>query len=199
MKDFKGSSDEIEISGYVVSVTPRTRRGLLEYRVKIVTLGGKSETMYMREPKVPLRPGIPIKAKAILSRQSEKPRWIIESAEPLKNLKVIEPTPASIEKVTKGTCFIVSGRSEGKMFSIPIQEEDLLEKIPKNLPQDLYCIFIDQGYQIILAEIMGKKEHEIFLKTLSLIAEIDHEESESRKIVGEYLRNIQLPILKAVT
>ncbi|RLG09015.1 MAG: hypothetical protein DRN65_00080 [Thaumarchaeota archaeon] len=190
---------EMEISGYVVSITPRTRRGLLEYRVKIMTLGGKSETVYMREPEIPLRPGIPIKAKVILSRQSEKPRWIVESAELLKDLKVIDPTLTSIEKITRGTCLIVSGRRDGKMFSIPLQEEDVLEKLPKNLPQDLYCIFIDQGYQIILAEIMRKKEYEIFLKTLNLIAEMEKDESENRKIITRYLKNIQIPHLETVT
>lgn len=198
MKGVKNSLDEVEVSGYIVSITPRTRRGLIEYELKIITLGGKSETMYMREPKIPLRPGIPVKVKAILSRQSEKPRWIIESIEPLKDLKDIELIPASIERVIKEAYFIVSGRSGGKIFSIPIWEEELMAKIPENLPQELYCIFIDQGYQIILAEVLQKKEYEIFMKTLSLLNELDQEELKSEEIVKAYLKNLKPPYLEAV-
>ncbi|MCS7132507.1 MAG: hypothetical protein NZ918_02135 [Aigarchaeota archaeon] len=199
MKEDENPSGELEVDGYIVSITPRTRKGLMEYKVKIMTLGGRSEIMYVHEPKIPLRPGIPVKVKAFLSKQSEKPRWIIESTEPLKDLREIEPMLVSIEEVTKGAFFIISGRNGRKLFSIPIKDEDVLGKIPEKLPQELYCIFIDQGYQITLVEVLRKKEYEIFVKTLSLIRELDQEKLESEKFVEEYLKNIKAPYLEAIT
>jgi len=183
--------EELEVTGYITSITPRTRRGLLEYRLKVITLGGEPKTIYMREPAIPLRPGLPVKIKAILSKQLEKPRWIAESVDISGGLKVIEPSLTSIDKVTKGRCLIVSGKREGKMFSIPVQEEEIASKIPEDLPQDLYCIFVEHGYEIRLAEILRKKEYEVFAKTLRFLADLNRERSENEKAVKDYLRNVQ--------
>ncbi len=188
----KYKEEEIEFSGYIISVTPRTRRGLLEYRLKIMTPGGESRIAYLREPSIPLKPGIPVKIKAILSRQSEPPRWIIDSIEILRNLKAVEPVPTRVEKITRGAYTIVSGKKEGKMFSIPLQEDELLSKIPKELPQEMYCIFIEHGYQTKLAEVLKKKEYEIFAKTLRFISEIDKENAENEKVVNGYLKSLQI-------
>jgi len=188
----KYEGEEAEFSGYIISVTPRTRRGLLEYRLRIMTFGGENRTVYLREPSIPLRPGIPVKIKAILSKQTKSPRWIVDSIEALKNLKPVDPVLTQVEKVTRGAYTIVSGRKEGKMFSIPLQEDELLSKIPEELPQELYCIFIEHGYQIKLAEVLKKKEYEIFSKTLHFLSEIDRESAESEKIINGYLKSLQI-------
>ena len=187
----KRLEEEIAFSGYVISVTPRTRRGLLEYRLKIMTLGGECKTVYLRSPEIMLRPGIPVRVKAILSRQLAKPRWIVDSIEVLKDLKSIEPVLTRVEEISRGAFFIISGKKEGKMFSIPLQNEEILSKIPKALPQDFYCIFIEHGHQITLAEIMSKKEYEVFKRTLKLVSKLDEESSKSSRIISEYLSKIQ--------
>lgn len=194
----KNSSEEIEISGYIVSVMPRTWRGLLEYKLKMMTLGGRSEIMYMHEPKIPLKPGIPVKVRAILSKQSENPRWMINSIEVLKEPEAIEPVQASIDEVIKGVYCIVHGRSGEKIFSMPIPEE-LLRKIPENLPQELYCIFMNQGHQVTIVEIMRKDEYEVFVRALSFLHKLDEEELEGERAVDEYLKYVKQPYLETAT
>ena len=40
--------EEEKITGYITLIEPRTRRGLIEYRLRIVTLGGERITAYIR-------------------------------------------------------------------------------------------------------------------------------------------------------
>ncbi len=184
------SGDElIEFEGYLVSITPRIRRGLPEYALKIITFGGESKTVYTREPKILLKPGLPIHVKAVLSRQSEKPRWMIDEIRILKNVETLEPRPAIIEEIVKGVYPIVSGKQENKIFSVPV-EEDLLSKIPEKLPEKIYCIFLEKSSQIKLVEVLHEKEYRIFDRIAKLISELDKESSDSDRAVKEYLRRL---------
>jgi len=181
----------IEFTGYLISITPRTRRGLVEYRLKIMNLGGRCVSAYLHEPKIPLKPGLRIKVKAFLSRQLGSPRWVIEKIEPIKDERSLEPEPTLIEEVIRGAYPIVSGRRSDKAFSMPAEEE-VLSKIPSNLPQRLYCIFAEGGSQLKIVEAFGEKEYEVFKKTLNMLVEIDKDSLESEKIVRKYLREIEL-------
>jgi len=161
------SGDElIEFEGYLVSITPRIRRGLPEYALKIITFGGESKTVYTREPKILLKPGLPIHVKAVLSRQSEKPRWMIDEIRILKNVETLEPRPAIIEEIVKGV--------------YP----------PEKLPEKIYCIFLEKSSQIKLVEVLHEKEYRIFDRIAKLISELDKESSDSDRAVKEYLRRL---------
>ena len=176
--------------GYLVSITPRTSRGLPEYALRIVTFGGESKIVYTRQPKILLKPGLPIHVKAILSKQSEKPKWMVDEMKILEGIRVLEPKPAIIEEVVKGVYPIVSGRQENKIFSIPIEEE-LLSKIPEKLPKKIYCIFLEKSSQIKLIGLLDEKEYRIFNRVSKLISEIDKESSDSDRIVEGYLRKMR--------
>ncbi|HDD42397.1 MAG TPA: hypothetical protein ENF79_01780 [Nitrososphaeria archaeon] len=184
----------IEVAGYLISITPRTRRGLMEYRLKIMSLGGGFMSAYLHEPKIPLRPGLRVKVKAFLSRQLGSPRWVIEKIEPIKDEKDLEPEPTLVEEVVRGAYPIVCGKRDDKAFSMPAEEE-VLSKIPSNLPQRLYCIFAEGGSQLKIVEALSEKEYEVFKKTLSMLLEIDRDSLESEKIVMKYLKEVELPRL----
>ena len=187
----KRAEELIELRGYLVSITPRTRRGLVEYRLRIVTFGGEPWIIYVREPSIPLRPGIPISVKAFLSRQLEKPRWIADELRIIREAKVLEPRPAVIEEVVQGVYPIVSGRQGDRLFSVPV-EEDVLSSIPRDLPQRLYCLFLETGSEVKLVGAFREKEYMLFNRILRLISSINQEGFESDRLFGEYLRSGEL-------
>ena len=51
--------EERKVAGYITLIEPRTRRGLIEYRLRIVTLGGERITAYIRELPPWLKLGTP--------------------------------------------------------------------------------------------------------------------------------------------
>lgn len=125
-----------------------------------------------------------------MSRQTESPRWVVDSIEDLRDLKPVDPVLTRVENVSRGIFSILSGRREGRPFSIPIKE-DLLSKIPGELPQELYCIFLEEGRVVRLAEVLRKKEYEIFSRAIRLLSEMDRECAESENVVDAYLKSIQ--------
>lgn len=185
-----GEEELIEFIGYLISITPRTRRGLVEYRLKIMNLAGRCVSAYLHEPKIPLKPGLRVKVKAFLSRQLDSPRWVIEKIESIEGERSLEPEPAIIEEVVRGAYPMVSGRRDDKAFSMPAEEE-VLSKIPSNLPQRLYCIFAEGGSQLKIVEAFGEKEYEVFKKTLSMLLEIDRGSIESERIVRKYHKEVE--------
>ncbi len=184
----KGAEELVELRGYLVSITPRTRRGLVEYRLRVVTFGGEPWVIYLREPRVPLRPGIPISVKAFLSRQLEKPRWIADELRIIREAGILKPRPAVIEEVVRGVYPIVSGRQDDRFFSVPV-EEDVLSSIPKELPQRLYCLFLETGSEVKLVGAFHEKEYALFDRILRLVSSIDQEGFESDRLFEEYLRS----------
>ncbi|MEM3922551.1 MAG: hypothetical protein QXG25_06715, partial [Nitrososphaerota archaeon] len=70
------SGGEMELSGYLVSIRPRTRRGAIEYELKIMSTGGELFTIYTLNPPSFLSPAIQVRVKAVLSKQLEAPRWV---------------------------------------------------------------------------------------------------------------------------
>ena len=57
--------EEEKITGYITLIEPRTRRGLIEYRLRIVTVGGERVTAYIRELPPWLKLGTPADITAI--------------------------------------------------------------------------------------------------------------------------------------
>jgi len=52
------SGEEIELTGYLISIRPRTRMGLIEYELKIMSSGGELLTVYTLNPPSFLSPAI---------------------------------------------------------------------------------------------------------------------------------------------
>jgi len=184
--------DFTEFTGYLVSITPRTRRGLVEYKLKLMSPGGESITIYTSKPPLFLRPGLYVKVRAILSRQLETPRWVVDEMKIVRGARGLEPVPAVIEEVTRGVYPIVSGRKENEMFSVPAEEE-VLAKIPADLPQRFYCLFAERGVELKLVEVLKEEEYQLFRKTLSMLSEIDEDSRRSEMIVKEYFKKSEPP------
>ncbi len=183
-----------EFTGYLISITPRTRRGLIEYRLKIMSPGGEYMTVYTPKPPTFLKPGLYVRVRAILSRQLKSPRWVVESIEVVRRARGLEPVPAVIEEVVRGVYPIVSGRRDDKAFSVPVEEE-VLSKIPADLPQRFYCVFAERGVELKLVEVLKEKEYELFRKAINMLSEIDENSHQSEKMVKEYLRESEPPKL----
>ena len=83
--------DFTEFTGYLVSITPRTRRGLVEYKLKLMSPGGESIIIYTSKPPLFLRPGLYVKVRAILSRQLETPRWVVDEMKIVRGARGLEP------------------------------------------------------------------------------------------------------------
>lgn len=161
--------DEKEIIGYITMIEPRVYRGLLEYRLRITPPGKPSETVYMREPPTWIRLGIPVKIKAIKSRQTEQHRYIVDEISFEEHLAVTRPVKVVIEEVSRGIATIISGKKDGAFFSITLNDKELLSKIPENLPAEVYCIFLEIGGEKRIASILTKREYSIIIKTLQII------------------------------
>ncbi len=161
--------DEKELTGYITMIEPRVYRGLLEYRVRITPPGKPSQTIYMREPPTWIRIGIPVKVKAIKSKQTKEHRYIVDEISFDEHLTITKPVKVVIEEVSKGVATIISGKRNGAFFSITVDDEEILSKIPENLPAEVYCIFIEIGGEKRIASILTEREYSIITKTLRII------------------------------
>lgn len=180
------SGEEMEVTGYLVSIRPRIRMGLIEYELRIMSSGGEPLTVYTLNPPSFLSPAIQVWAKIILSRQRGVPRWIIAEMRLINEPGTIEVAQAVIEEVSRGIYPIVSGRMYGRAFSVPVDEE-LLSKIPSQLPCTVYCVFVKKGSELRLVEVLGEKEYRLFKKTLELVSEIEKEVADADEKVNKYL------------
>ncbi|MCF3653532.1 MAG: hypothetical protein L2C94_005175 [Aigarchaeota archaeon] len=180
------SGEEIELTGYLISIRPRTRMGLIEYELKIMSSGGELFTVYTLNPPSFLSPAIQVWARIVLSRQRGVPRWIVAEMRFIGEPGAIEVAQAVIEDVSRGIYPIVSGRMSGRAFSVPVDEE-LLSKIPSQLPCTLYCVFVKRGPELRLVEVLSEREYELFKKTLELVSEIEREVADADEKVHRYL------------
>lgn len=180
------SSEEMELTGYLISIRPRTKRGVIEYELRLVSSGGESFTIYTLNPPSFLSPAIQIQVKAILSKQLGTPRWVAAELKLVGSSGTIEVAEAFIEEVFKGVYPIVSGRIGKLAFSVPI-DEDLLSKIPSQLPCTLYCVFVKRGPELRLVEVLSEREYRLFRKISELISKIEKEVASAEKEVREYL------------
>lgn len=187
------SVEEMEFTGYLVSIRPRTRRGLVEYELKLISFGGEPFVAYTMHPPSFITPAIQVRVKVILSRQLGAPRWVIDDMSIISGPEFIEVTPAVIEEVARGVYPIVSGRIGERAFSVPVDEE-LLLKIPPQLPSAAYCVFMKKGPELRLIEIMSEKEYQLFRKALKLVSEIEKEVADAEEAIRGYLVEAEAPI-----
>jgi hypothetical protein len=188
------SGEEMELTGYLVSIRPRTRMGLIEYELRIMSSGGELFTAYTLNPPSFLSPAIQVWVRAVLSGQRGAPRWIVAEMRLIGEPGAVEVAQALIEEVSRGVYPIVSGRMGGRAFSVPVDEE-LLSRIPSQLPCTAYCVFAKKGPELRLVEVLSEREHELFRKTLELVSEIEREVADADENVRRYLVEASAPIV----
>lgn len=160
---------EKELVGYITMIEPRVYRGLLEYRIRITPPGKPSEIIYMREPPTWIEIGIPVKVRVIKSKQTKEHRYIVNEINFDEHLTITKPVKIVIEEISKGVATIISGKRNGAFFSITVDDEEILSKIPENLPAEVYCIFIEIGGEKRIVSILTEREYSIITKTLQII------------------------------
>ncbi len=157
--------DRIAVEGYIACIEPRVYRGFLEYRLRIVGPSGKGETVYLRKPPEWLKPGIRVKARAIMSRQTEEHRYIVEEIMIVDNkAEIIE---MNVEDIQRGYMTVVSGKKDGRLYSITINKE-LSNRLPQQPPAIIYLVMINTRVGWILSE----KEYRVLARTLDLLKEM---------------------------
>ncbi len=155
-------NEKIALEGYVACIEPRVYRGLLEYRLRIVGPSGKGEVVYLREPPEWLKPGIRVRVRAIMSRQTKEHRYIVEEIAVVENkADVVE---MNVEDIQRGVMTVISGKKEGRLYSITISNE-LSSRLPQQPPTTIYLVMINTRVGWILAE----KEYRILARTLELL------------------------------
>jgi len=187
------SGGEMELSGYLVSIRPRTRRGAIEYELKIMSTGGELFTIYTLNPPSFLSPAIQVRVKAVLSKQLEAPRWVLAEMSLIGGPGAAEVVQALIEEVSRGVYPVVSGRIGGMAFSVPVDEE-LLSRIPRQLPSTVYCVFMKRGPELRLVEVLSEREYMLFRKASELVSEIEREAASADEEVRGYLREAEAAI-----
>ena len=163
----------IEVIGYVTKIEPRTKRGLMEYRVRIMTLGGEDYVVYIREPPTWIEYGIPVHLKAEMSRQTEERRYIVEEIEIARSLPWFSLEETEIEEILGEKIQVVSGKRRGRYFSLPLETHNLSQDIIKETPGKFYCLFLESIRGTILATIIGEREYKILEKTKKFIRLIE--------------------------
>jgi hypothetical protein len=187
------SGEEMELTGYLVSIRPRTRMGLIEYELRIMSSGGELFTAYTLNPPSFLSLAIQVWVRAVLSRQRGAPRWIVAEMRLIGEPGAVEVAQALIEEVSRGVYPIVSGRIGGRAFSVPVDEE-LLSRIPSQLPCTAYCVFVKRGPDLRLVEVLSEREYGLFRKALDLVSEIEREVADTDEKVHRYLVEASAPI-----
>lgn len=185
----KEAKDTI-VSGYVVSVEPITFRGLLNYKVKVITPGLQSKIVYMREFPEGLEIGVYVDLKVVLSRQTGEKKLIVDDIMFQKNIPKIIPVETVVEEVSRGITTTVSCWRSGRYLSIPIDDEEILKKIPENLPAKMVCIFMDTVKGLRLISVFTEKEYKILNRIRELAWSIDKQIEEDEKNVDDYMKNI---------
>jgi len=174
VKQGLGEEDEVELIGYITLIEPRVYRGFMEYRVKVTPPGAKSESVYIREPPTWMRLGIPVRVKAVKSRQTREHRYIVEEIKPMKNLPTVKPVEVILEEILSEKVTIISGRKQGRLFSVSLKDEKLLSKLPNTLPAHIYCLFLEAGGEIRVESILTQREHDIILKTFQIARKLEN-------------------------
>lgn len=187
------SAEEMELTGCLISIRPRTRRGVIEYELRLMSSGGEHFTVYTLNPPSFLIPAIQVQVKAILSKQLGAPKWVATEMKLINRSGAAEVVQALIEEVSRGVYPIVSGRIGGMMFSVPVSGE-LLSRIPPQLPSTVYCIFVKRGPELRLVEVLSEKEYKLFRKISELILEIEKDTASADEEVRGYLMEAEVSI-----
>ncbi|MCS7125491.1 MAG: hypothetical protein NZ929_01055 [Aigarchaeota archaeon] len=186
------SREVYDIRGYVTSVEPVVKRGLLSYRVRIISLGEEVWNVYLREISKDFRLGSFVKVKLISSRQREEEKLVADEVEILEDVHHLKIEESLIEEVSREGIPVVTGWKSGRFFSSPILDEELIKKIPKELPAKVITIFIETSKGVKLASIISEKEYKILLRTEELLKSIEENEKRSEKYCKEQLELLEI-------
>lgn len=188
------NDESIEIYGYIASFEPVVRKHIISYRVRVVSPGAKSRTVFMRDIPKKFKPGVFARIKVLVSRQTGEEKLIAEDVEILENPKPCEFVESIIEEISRGVVTIVSGWRNNSFFSLPVTDEEVLEKFTVELPVKAMCLFIETTRGIGLASIMLSKEWKIVSRTLELLEMIEEYEEETDRKCREELGKVMYTI-----
>lgn len=179
-----------EVYGYIVSFEPVLRRNIVSYRVRVLSPGVKSWIVYLREIPKNFRLGVFAKIKVIVSKQAGEERLIAEELEVMVSHRPYPFVESIIEEVSKGAVTIVAGRRNDGFFSLPVTDEEILNRLPNEFPVRAMCLIIETGKGLNLASILSEKEYKVILRTIELLDEIDEYEERSNRQCREQLSTI---------
>ena len=174
--------EEEKITGYITLIEPRTRRGLIEYRLRIVTLGGERLTAYIRELPPWLKLGTPADITAIYAGD----RLLIDRISRKSGLRELRVAPTIIDEIARETFTVVSGRIDNKFFSIPILDEYLVSRLPDKVPSKVYSIFSESEGGLRIFEFISEREYRIFTNARRILNKIIGNE----KRMNEYVKGL---------
>lgn len=182
--------ESMEIYGYIVSFEPVLRRQIINYRVRVISPSVKSWIIYLREIPRNFKLGVFAKIRVIVSKQTGEERLIAEELEVMMNQQSYDFVESVIEEVSRGEVTIVAGRRNGGFFSLPVTDEEVLNKLPTVFPVKVMCLFIETGKGVNLASILSEKEYRIVSRTIELINKIEEYEERLDKQCREQLDTI---------
>ncbi|MEN2975154.1 MAG: hypothetical protein ABDH32_06220 [Candidatus Caldarchaeales archaeon] len=181
------SREASELYGYITSIEPVVKRGLLFYRARITSLGDESWEVYLRGFSRDFKLGCFAKIKPILSRQRDEEKLIVDEIEILEEVERLKPEEVTIEEVSRDNVTVITGWRNRRFFSLPIKDKEVLEKIPRELPAKVITLFIETSRGIKLASIISEKEYKIMLRAEELLSLIEEGEKRSEKFCEEQL------------
>jgi len=174
--------EERKVTGYITLIEPRTRRGLIEYRLRIVTLGGERITAYIRE----LPPWLKLGTPADITIVSVGDRLLVDRLSRKSGLRELKIAPTIIDEITRETFTVMSGRMDDKFFSIPILDDYLVSRLPDKVPSKVYCIFSESEGGLRILELISEREYRIFTNARRILNKIIGNE----KRINEYVKGL---------
>ena len=179
-----------EVYGYIVSFEPVLKKNIINYRVRVISQGVRSWIIYIREMPRRFKLGVFARIKVVVSRQTGEEKLVAEEVEILENPKPYEFVESIIEEISRGVVNVVSGWRMDRYFSLPVTDEEVLNKLTGGFPFKAMCLFIETGRGLSLASIMSSKEYRVVSRMLELLKMIEEYEEESDRYSREELTNI---------
>jgi len=179
-----------EVCGYIVSFEPVLKKNIMNYRIRVISPGVRSRIIYIREVPRRFKLGVFARIKVVVSRQTGEEKLVAEEVEILENPKPYEFVESIIEEISRGVVNVVSGWRMDRYFSLPVTDEEVLNKLTGGFPFKAMCLFIETGRGLSLASIMSSKEYRVVSRMLELLKMIEEYEEESDRYSREELTNI---------
>jgi len=173
---------ERKVAGYITLIEPKTRRGLIEYRLRIVTLGGERITAYIRE----LPPWLKLGTPADITVVHAGGRLLINQISRKSGLRGLRIAPIMIDEVAREAFTVMSGRIDGKFFSIPILDDYLVSRLPDETPSKVYGILSESEGGLRILELISEREYRIFINASRILNKI----IENEKKINEYVKEL---------
>lgn len=180
-----------EVRGYITSIEPIVRKGLLSYRARIISLGDESWKIYLRDIPKDFKLGLFVKVKTILSKQTDEEKLIADELKILEDVQRLKIEECTIEEVSRDKIPVVTGLRSGRFFSLPITDEDVLNKIPRILPAKVIALFMETPRGIKLASIVSEKEYKILMRMEELLTSIEENEKRLEELCREQLKLLE--------